>query len=373
MKIGFITNIRSPYKTLQISEFCKIDNVDITVYYTEPENKKIKWEELKSGFKEVNLEQYKFLLKYNLILNKKIRKIILEHDFILLSGYDQLTMIYSSILCRIYNKPYTILFDGISKYRLNDKENKIKKVLKSIVIKGSHSVMANGSIGRKYLQQKFNYPSYRIYNQYLSIDYSKIRYLAKDKIEYRNYYRNKYNIQKDKKVVLYSGRLIEKKNVESIIQSISILNRSDIMLLITGGGVLESNIKELANRLGVDIKITGFINEQELLFKHYFSSDVLILPSKDEPWGLVVNECMAAELPVLVSDICGCSEDLVLPGENGYLIDPFDIEDIATKIEKVLYQDSVEKMGRKSLEIISEWTFEKSRQSLEAIIKSIQN
>ncbi|AKD56927.1 glycosyltransferase [Spirosoma radiotolerans] len=51
-------------------------------------------------------------------------------------------------------------------------------------------------------------------------------------------------------------------------------------------------------------------------------SDVLVLPSVSEPWGLVVNEAMACGLPVIVSDRCGCASDLVREGENGFVFDP---------------------------------------------------
>ncbi len=48
-------------------------------------------------------------------------------------------------------------------------------------------------------------------------------------------------------------------------------------------------------------------------------SNVLVLPSSSEPWGLVVNEAMACGLPVIVSDRCGCAPDLVHEGKNGFV------------------------------------------------------
>lgn len=372
MRVGIITNISSPYKTLQINEFCNIENTQINVYYTEPKNKTIKWEEKKPKFKEVGLEQYKILSKYNFILNKGITNIIKNNDLILLSGYDQLSMIFASLLCRIYKKKYVVLFDGISTNRVHQKENIIKKIVKKIVIDGSYSIMANGTVGRLYFENIFNYPSHKIYNQYLSVDYEQIRRLALNKYEYRKKYRDKYGIKNDQNVVLYSGRLIEKKNVESLIYAISSLKNKDIVLLITGGGKLEKYLKSLAEKLNVNIIVTGFISKQEELFKHYFAGDVLVLPSLEEPWGLVVNECMAAELPVIVSSVCGCSMDLVIESENGYLINPNDIYDIKVKISKVLYEDNFSKMGKKSLEIIQKWNFENSKSSLNKIIEGIR-
>ena len=117
--------------------------------------------------------------------------------------------------------------------------------------------------------------------------------------------------------------------------------------------------------------ITGFISNQEELFKHYFVGDALILPSIYEPWGLVVNEAMLAGLPVLVSDICGCSLDLVEEGKNGYIIDPKSIDDIADKIEKTIYNNSENMMRLKSKEIINEWKFSNSAQNLKTIISNL--
>jgi glycosyltransferase involved in cell wall biosynthesis len=58
----------------------------------------------------------------------------------------------------------------------------------------------------------------------------------------------------------------------------------------------------------------GFLNQQEEITRAYLAADALVLPSDaKETWGLVVNEAMASGLPCVVSDACGCADDLVLP------------------------------------------------------------
>jgi len=373
MNIGFLTNISSPYKTLQINEFCKISYLEITVYYTEPTNKNIKWEERTADFKEVPLRQYRFLPKINIILNAGIIKIFNENDVIIVSGYEQLSMICLSFLCWLFNKPYIVFFDGISRYKLKNPGNIIKRTVKSFVANGSSAIMANGSIGRLYMSEVLGSPVSKIYNQYLSVDNQMINVLSTNSYEYRKFYRNKYNIDEFSRVLLYSGRVIAKKNLDMLIRSVSKLQKDDIVLLVTGGGDLEEVLKELAMELQVKLIITGYINEQTELFKHYFAADAMVLSSKDEPWGLVVNEGMAAGLPMIVSDVCGCSLDLVKDGVNGFLINPDDVDDIANKIVQVLYNDKMSKMGACSKEIISEWTFQNSRRNLELILTNLAN
>ena len=115
------------------------------------------------------------------------------------------------------------------------------------------------------------------------------------------------------------------KNVEAVIKALAEMKTSEIVFLITGGGELHQKLKDTADRFGVKLIITEFISKQEELFKYYFVGDAFILPSVEEPWGLVVNEAMSAGLPVIVSNVCGCSLDLVDEGFNGYTVNPYDI------------------------------------------------
>ncbi|OHB76963.1 MAG: hypothetical protein A2Z25_02655 [Planctomycetes bacterium RBG_16_55_9] len=66
---------------------------------------------------------------------------------------------------------------------------------------------------------------------------------------------------------------------------------------------------------------------------------------------------MASGLPVILSKRCGCAQDLVEDGGNGFLIDPFQVDDIAKKMLQIsrLSESERKAMGQKSLKIISRW------------------
>ncbi|WHE08552.1 glycosyltransferase family 4 protein [Thermoanaerobacterium thermosaccharolyticum] len=184
--------------------------------------------------------------------------------------------------------------------------------------------------------------------------------------------RQKLNIDNDKKVIIYSGRLIKRKNIDLIIKAINNLeNKREYVLLILGDGEEKENLINLAKELKVNLRITGFISEQEELFKYYFTGDVLILPSNNEPWGLVVNEAMAAGLAIIVSDECGCSLDLVRDGENGFVVHAGGVKDIAKAIKDIFKNDNYVKFGERSKEIIEKWRFEDSKSSFEKMIKEL--
>jgi glycosyltransferase involved in cell wall biosynthesis len=98
--------------------------------------------------------------------------------------------------------------------------------------------------------------------------------------------------------------------------------------LFVGAGELGDHLKVACHRvLDVDgeipageaiqpaqpgVTFTGFLN-QTAISKAFCAADVLVLPSTSETWGLIVNEALASGLPAIVSDACGCAEDLILP------------------------------------------------------------
>lgn len=369
MKIAVITSIKAPYRTLQLEEICKNKNIDMTVYYTKEGKGDRNWENINSTrFKENYLNSIKIFDRFG-TLNLGLKKIIKDNDIIVLGGYEKPTYILLSLLCRLNKKKYIIIYDGISCNRLNEKENRFKWIIKNLVIKNSAAIWANGTVSKRYFIEVFNYKPEKIYNQYLSIDGEKIRVLSKDRKKIRKELRDKYEISQDEKVIHYSGRLTKVKNVSSVIEAIAKINNTNVTLFITGDGNLKRELEDKAKELGVKTIITGFIDNQMELFKHYFVSDIFILPSIYEPWGLVVNEAMYAELPVLISDICGCSLDLV--NKNGYLFNPNNIDDIKSKMNLLLDDSEIDKKGKQSLEIIKKWSFYNSRMSFENMINNI--
>lgn len=136
--------------------------------------------------------------------------------------------------------------------------------------------------------------------------------------------------KRDKLRYLYLGRLIECKNVEWMVQQ---FNKSGRSLSIVGKGHLEESIKKKAKS---NVKLLGFIDNEklpELMSNH----DVLVLPSKTEPWGLVVEEAIYFGIPVIVSDKVGSAPEMVEELGTGMVFsgnDGQDFEHACTEIEK---------------------------------------
>ncbi len=140
------------------------------------------------------------------------------------------------------------------------------------------------------------------------------------------------------KYFLYVGRLAPEKNVAILLKAFAQYreNGGIFDLVLTGDGPLRESLPAQARELGIDahIHFAGRKTVNELP-PYYAFAKAFVLPSTSEPWGLVVNEAMAASLPVFISNRCGCSEDLVSEGENGYLFDPENADEIAACMFKI--------------------------------------
>jgi glycosyltransferase involved in cell wall biosynthesis len=228
---------------------------------------------------------------------------------------------------------------------------------------------ANGRVGREYLERMYGVSDTRIFNQFLSIDVTAIETRARMK-------RSKLDIRQSlglplhRRIVLFCGYLIPRKRIDLMILAVSSFapDRRPVVLIV-GRGPLQSQLQDLAARLAVTALFVGF-HEGEELADYYLASDAFVLPSDDEPWGLVINEAMAASLPVICSDACGAAGDLVQDGTNGYRFRVGDASSLHEKLSLLLSKD-LEPFSRASLNIIRQWTPTNSAESLAHCVMSV--
>jgi glycosyltransferase involved in cell wall biosynthesis len=141
--------------------------------------------------------------------------------------------------------------------------------------------------------------------------------------------RGRFGLDTAEFVALFAGKLEEKKRPLDAVRAAA---RSSATLLVAGSGPLESAIHDEAGRLNARVRFAGFLNQSELPIA-YAAADVLVLPSdRRETWGLVVNEAMAAGVPAIVSNECGCAPDLIVPGETGEVFPVGDVAALADAI-----------------------------------------
>ncbi len=100
-------------------------------------------------------------------------------------------------------------------------------------------------------------------------------------------------------------------------------------------------------------------------------SSVFVLPARHEAYGLIVNEAMAAGLPVVVSTDIGCADDLVRDGENGYVYPVGSIDALRDALAKTMLPGERERMGQRSREIIAGWSYDEDIVALKQALRTL--
>lgn len=128
-------------------------------------------------------------------------------------------------------------------------------------------------------------------------------------------------VQRDHKEILYVGQLITRKRVDLLLNAFSRLNEPTAQLRIIGKGDQEAALKQMVEQLGLAGRVRfeqGMPNAQ--IVAAMAAADVLVLPSRFDGWGAVVNEALMVGTPVICSNRCGAS-DLIESGHNGYVFE----------------------------------------------------
>lgn len=165
----------------------------------------------------------------------------------------------------------------------------------------------------------------------------------------------------NKKIVLYFGRLIERKGISYLIKAFAKIEEENenVVLIVAGAGPEEPNLKKLCDLLKLnDVIFTGFVQETD---KPAFllCSDVLVYPSITidipEEWGLAVNEAMSVGKPVIVTKTVGCAYELVKPGVNGYVVPERDVLELYRAIREIVTDDELRtRMGKAAKKTVEE-------------------
>jgi glycosyltransferase involved in cell wall biosynthesis len=187
--------------------------------------------------------------------------------------------------------------------------------------------------------------------------------------------RRDLKLDADCPVILFASKLQPRKRCGDLLDAWLRLRDAGVRayLLIVGDGEEKAALegRALASGYREDVRFTGFKNQTELPV--YFAlCNVFVLPSVHEPWGLVVNEAMAAARPVVVSDDVGCQPDLVHDGVNGRVFPAGDVAALAAALADVLAdKERARAMGEAGLGIIRRHGFEEDIAGLRCALSHV--
>ena len=363
-KVVIITNIPAPYrvalyKVLQERQ----KEFEWHIVYSAAGNDERDWDANIDGLENVHFLSSKRLgyerhaERQYYTLSKGIGKLLKQTgpDAIIASEYNA-TAIQAFLWCKLNKVPYITLTDGTL---FSEREfSRLKKMMRRLIIPNSSHCIAS-STKSKELQLHYGAKEKDITVAYLTVDINKF-----------GYKREKFNSRR----LLYVGSLIYRKGLDLLLEAAAKVDK-DYELTIIGNGPEKETLEMKANYWGISDRVSflSFLEGQELI-KQYHQNDIFVFPTREDCFGLVINEAMAASMPVITSKYAEGSYDLVLDGENGIVFDPEDTNGLVTLLNGIIGNDQVVKeMGEKSYKHIQEFSLENTADKyVEAITKVIE-
>jgi glycosyltransferase involved in cell wall biosynthesis len=188
---------------------------------------------------------------------------------------------------------------------------------------------------------------------------------------------NELNLDPSRPVILFASKLQSRKRCEDLVAAYKNLSpgrgiEPHPYLVIVGDGEERAALERQAAASGFDgIRFCGFRNQSELP-RFFDIASVFVLPSRHEPWGLIVNEVMNAGRAVIVSDDVGCQPDLITDGVEGCIFPVGDVEALSGALRRVLAApETAVLMGQRGLQRIRAWSFEEDIRGLRRAIAEV--
>lgn len=170
--------------------------------------------------------------------------------------------------------------------------------------------------------------------------------------------RRQWNLPQEAPVVLFCGKFQAWKRPQDLLQAFVKSGVDEAYLLFAGDGPLRTQLENEAQSLGVAarVRFLGFLNQSKLPGA-YIASDLLVLPSEYETFGLVVSEAMVCGLPAVVSDQVGARFDLVEGHGSGHVYPTGDVEALARILRQVLRDaEKLRRMGEAARSRMQTWS-----------------
>ena len=362
MKVLAIGSYPAPYRVAVFQTLAK--QYDMEVYFDTEinEDRNAEWF-CKSGelaFYVLNNERAK--KKFHDAL-KRVR----DFDFVLAYDPARRPSIVAITCCRLCGVPYFINNDGA----FIKKGNPLKATLKRFLYGGAELCLGSGDSSKAYFLANGVREDRIRCHDFTSLTEDDIYKSPASKAE-QAALREKLGMKADKVYVITVGQFIERKGFDLLLKAWKDLKCSDAELMLIGGGGERTAYERYIEEHSIhNVTICGFLSKKDL-FEYYRASDIFVLPTREDIWGLVINEAMACGLPIISSDMCIAARELMVSGENGYIYPVEDTDQLLHALERLITDvdlrkrfaennitriqgNTMENVGKKHIHDIEEW------------------
>jgi glycosyltransferase involved in cell wall biosynthesis len=271
----------------------------------------------------------------------------LRPDVVAVNGWALRDSILLHLWCRARGIARIVVTDSTAD---DSARSSLKELVKRVLLRHVGAAFAAGTASRRYVAS-------------LSVPEERIT-LGCDVVDNRHFARphDEHGPRSDGIARLLTvARFVPEKNLlaaAAAFLEVAARNPGEVQWTIVGYGPLEVELRRIAECSNGSIQLLGRVSTRGMPALLH-AADVLWLPSIIEPWGLVVNEAMAAGVPVAVSMRVGCHEDLV-DRLTGWTFDPTSLESLVDGLERVLAdRERWLEMGVAAAARVAEWDLDR--------------
>lgn len=351
MKVLWLANIPSPYRVNFFNELGK--NCELTVLFEKQASSERddSWKKFHTRYFNAIFLQGKSVGTAEAFCPSIIKYLNKDYDHIVVTTFSDPTGMLAITYMRFRKIPYEIESDGAFPGSKSGMKNKIKTFLLS----GAERYFSTAKLHDEYYRQYganeeklVRYPFTSVYDR----DILKETLSSEEKKSFRKELR-----MNEEHIVLAVGQFIPRKGYDTLLRAVAKLDKA-FGIYIVGGEAPEEYIVQ---KKQLNLENVHFVNfkQPDELKKFYMAADVFVHPTREDIWGLVINEAMAYGLPVVTTDRCIAGLEMVREKENGYIVKVGDIDNLV----KAIYgcADIVDK--KISLKVAKEFTIEKMVQA----------
>lgn len=352
MKVAVITNLCTHYRYKLFKLLSERYGYDLYFF----DNKTKTKEDIKH-LGVFNDDRFNYLSTKD-ILGSLIKK---KYDVIIKCTNNKWSFIGSFLVAKLLKAKF-IVWHSMWYYPNTLQYKFFSRLLIKVLKNYSHAIVVYGEHGKRFLMNR-GIESSKIFIAWQAVDNELFgRDVSDREIDL---IKERLNIAKEKRIVLYVGRLIELKGLEYLLKALDKLGKYDFVFIAVGHGKLRDRIEKYCKDNVIDIRLIGLIPYCDLS-PYYKMASVLVLPSITtktfkEPWGLVVNEAFNQGCPAVVTDAVGSGVGgLVQNGINGFIVPEKNVDALSSSIAKILYNEELRRtLSNNALKEIKKWTYER--------------
>lgn len=346
LEVLFLTNLPAPYRVEFFNELAKKCQLTVVFERFEAEDREKAWYGNNMQFKHIFLNGIRVGREAS--FSGKICSIIKNYKtaIIIVGVYSTPTAMLAIEYMKLHAIPFWISADG----GMVKQEHVWKRWMKKHFIGSAAYYLSSGAQTDAYLMhygaKRENIAKYP-FTSLRQADLQKRILTEEEKLQLRS----KLGLKTEGRLILAIGQFIYRKGFELLLQAVK---GTDYEVVLIGGKITE----EYKSYLTPKVHVMEFM-DKEALGQYYKAADVFVLPTREDIWGLVINEAMAYGLPVITTDQCVAGLELVQNEKNGYIVPVDDIDKLRNKIRRVLENEALRKaMAQQSLKRIQDYTIE---------------